>query len=81
MARRNRQIGGGAELERTFNLFSPPPITEFEASFKLIRDRLFREAKERGWEAPHQRASFYLSGETSDNGLAILTESESGGLF
>jgi hypothetical protein len=44
------QLGGTAELERTFNLFVPPPIPEFEKSLQDIRDRLKREAKERGWE-------------------------------
>jgi hypothetical protein len=44
------QLGGTAELERTFDLFAPPPISEFEASLQAIRDRLYREAKERGWE-------------------------------
>ena len=43
------QLGGMAELERTFNLFVPPPIP-FEESLQDIRDRLGREAKERGWE-------------------------------
>ena len=44
------QLGGTAELEQTFNLFVPPPLPEFEASLQVIRDRLYREAKERGWE-------------------------------
>lgn len=43
-------LGGEAELERTFNLFKPPPVEEFERSLQSIRDRLYREAKERGWE-------------------------------
>ena len=44
------QRGGTAELERTFNLFVPPPIPEFEKSLQHMCDRLKREAKERGWE-------------------------------
>jgi len=43
-------LGGKAELERTFDLFNPPAIEEFERSLLGIRDRLHREAKERGWE-------------------------------
>jgi hypothetical protein len=43
-------LGGETELERTFNLFKPPPIEEFENTLRSIRDRLYREAKERGWE-------------------------------
>jgi hypothetical protein len=42
-------LGGKAELERTFDLFNPPAIEEFERSLLSIRDRLHREAKERGW--------------------------------
>lgn len=44
------QLGGRAELERTFNLSSPPQLPEFEKSLEEIRDRLSREAKQRGWE-------------------------------
>jgi hypothetical protein len=44
------QLGGRAELERTFNLSVPPPIAEFEKSLQALRDRLYGEAKERGWE-------------------------------
>jgi hypothetical protein len=44
------QLGGRDELEKTFNLFAPPPMPDFEKSLREIRDRLFREAKERGWE-------------------------------
>ena len=44
------QLGGETELKRSFNLFAPPPIPEFEVSLQQIRDRLYREAKERGWE-------------------------------
>jgi hypothetical protein len=44
------QLGGRRELEKIFNLFAPPPLPEFEKSLQEIRDRLFREAKERGWE-------------------------------
>jgi hypothetical protein len=44
------QLGGRNELELTFNLFSPPPISEFRRSLAEIRDRLANEARERGWE-------------------------------
>jgi hypothetical protein len=44
------QLGGRDELEKAFNLFAPPPMPDFEKSLREIRDRLFREAKERGWE-------------------------------
>jgi len=44
------QLGGRTELERTFNLFVPPPLPEFERALQEIRDRLYKEAKERGWE-------------------------------
>jgi hypothetical protein len=43
-------LGGETELERTFNLFKPPPLEEFETKLQAIRDRLYRQAKERGWE-------------------------------
>ncbi len=43
-------LGGKKELERTFDFLSLPPIEEFEHTLQGIRDRLFREAKERGWE-------------------------------
>jgi hypothetical protein len=44
------QLGGRKELEQTFNLFSPPPFSEFQPSLEEIRDRLVNEARERGWE-------------------------------
>ncbi|HWC15686.1 MAG TPA: hypothetical protein VG498_01670 [Terriglobales bacterium] len=44
------QLGGRRELERTFDLMVPPPIDAFEAALLELRDRLRREAKERGWE-------------------------------
>lgn len=43
-------LGGRKELEEKFNLFKPPPFEVFEAELKTIRDRLKKEAKERGWE-------------------------------
>ena len=43
-------LGGESELERTFDLFKPPPFEEFEHTLQSIQDRLYREAKERGWE-------------------------------
>ena len=44
------RLGGKAKLDREFNLFAPPPLQDFEAALNIIRDRLYREAKERGWE-------------------------------
>ena len=44
------QLGGRGELERTFDLMVPPPIEHFEAALQELRDRLRRQAKERGWE-------------------------------
>jgi hypothetical protein len=44
------QLGGRAELERTFNFSDPPQLPEFEKSLEEIRDRLSCEAKQRGWE-------------------------------
>ena len=44
-------LGGRKELESGFNLFAPPPLLEFEESLQAMRDRLYRDAKERGWEA------------------------------
>jgi hypothetical protein len=44
------QLGGQAELERSFDLFTPPPLPEFERDLQSIRDRLYNEAKQRGWE-------------------------------
>jgi hypothetical protein len=44
------QLGGEAELERTFSLFQPPPLTRFEPALRQLRDRLHKEAQERGWD-------------------------------
>jgi hypothetical protein len=44
------RLGGDRELERRFNFFSPPPLAEFEARLREMRDQLRNEAKERGWE-------------------------------
>ncbi|MGA8871051.1 MAG: hypothetical protein WA434_17400 [Candidatus Acidiferrales bacterium] len=44
------ELGGRAELERTFNLFAPPALPDFERSLREMRDRLYRERKEQGWE-------------------------------
>jgi hypothetical protein len=44
------QLGGQKELEQTFNLFVPPPLADFEKALQELRDRLHRDAKERGWE-------------------------------
>ena len=43
-------LGGKSELERQFDLFAPPPLHIFEATLQVLRDRLDREAKERGWD-------------------------------
>lgn len=44
------KLGGQAELERTFNLFAPPALPDFERSLREIRDQLLRDRRERGWE-------------------------------
>ena len=44
------QLGGRAELERAFNLFRPPPLEEFEAALQQLRERLWNDRKQRGWE-------------------------------
>jgi hypothetical protein len=44
------KLGGQAEVEARFNLFQPPPLERFESDLRVMRDRLHREAKERGWE-------------------------------
>jgi hypothetical protein len=44
------QLGAEQELERTFNLFVPPPIHSFEASLKEMRDRVLADRKKSGWE-------------------------------
>jgi hypothetical protein len=44
------QLGGQSELERTFDLFQPPPIDTFESALQQMRDLLWKDAKERGWE-------------------------------
>jgi hypothetical protein len=43
-------FGGQKELERTFDLFQPPPLPQFEAALQEMRDRLWKYAKEGGWE-------------------------------
>jgi hypothetical protein len=44
------KLGGEKELERTFNLFQPPPLDDFERALQGMRDRLWAEAKKSGWE-------------------------------
>jgi hypothetical protein len=44
------QLGAQAELRSTFNLFAPPPIPSFEAQLKEMRDQIYADRKERGWE-------------------------------
>jgi hypothetical protein len=43
-------LGGQSQLEKTFNLFVPPPLPQFDGALQQMRDRLYLEAKERGWE-------------------------------
>jgi hypothetical protein len=43
-------LGGRRELERTFDLMVPPPISIFERRLQEMRDGLWKEAKARGWE-------------------------------
>ena len=44
------ELGGLTELERTFNLFEPPPLDQFEPALQQTRDRLWKDAKDGGWE-------------------------------
>ena len=44
------QLGGTVDLESTLNLFPRPPLAELEATLQQIRNRLWKDAKERGWE-------------------------------
>ncbi|PYV20945.1 MAG: hypothetical protein DMG24_21085 [Acidobacteria bacterium] len=44
------RLGGQSELEKAFDLFSPPPLALFEDALRRMRNRLYKEAKERGWE-------------------------------
>lgn len=44
------QLGARPELESSFNLFMPPPLPAFEAKLKEMRDRVFADRKESGWE-------------------------------
>jgi hypothetical protein len=44
------ELGGRTELERTFNLFVPPPLDQFEPALQQMRNRLWKDAKDRGWE-------------------------------
>jgi hypothetical protein len=48
-------LGGQSQLEKTFNLFVPPPLSQFEGALQEMRDRLYLEAKERGWEVSQTR--------------------------
>ena len=43
-------LGGEGELERTFDLFRPPPLEQFEPALQQMRDRLWKDAQEGGWE-------------------------------
>jgi hypothetical protein len=44
------KLGGREELERNFDLLVPPATSVFEAHLQQLRDRLWVEAKARGWE-------------------------------
>jgi hypothetical protein len=39
-------LGGRNELERSFNLFVPPPLSEFEKLLKEMHERLLNDAKQ-----------------------------------
>ena len=43
-------LGARDELECSFNLLAPPPIATFEAQLKVMRNRIFGDRKDRGWE-------------------------------
>ena len=49
------KLGGQRQLEKTFNLLVPPPLPKFVDVLQETRDRLYREAKERGWEVSQTR--------------------------
>jgi hypothetical protein len=44
------QLGGRADIERSFNLSQPPALQEFEAALRTLRDTLKKDRKDRGWE-------------------------------
>jgi hypothetical protein len=44
------QLGGQVKLEREFNLSQPPPCEQFEGGLQQLRDRAWKDRKERGWE-------------------------------
>jgi hypothetical protein len=43
------ELGGQTELERTFNLFQPPPLDQLEPALQQMHDRLWKNAKDGGW--------------------------------
>ena len=43
-------LGGKDELERQIDLFNPPKINEMEKILKNLRNKLKKEAKDKGWE-------------------------------
>jgi len=55
LVREIADLGGGAEigdmLLMRYNAASRPDVAELERVLTAIRDRLRREARERGWEA------------------------------
>jgi hypothetical protein len=44
------QLGARDELQRTFDLFQPPPLEQFEIGLRQMRDRIWNDRKARGWE-------------------------------
>ena len=44
------QLGAERELESAFNLFAPPALPEFEAKLRKMRDRIYADRKQSGWE-------------------------------
>jgi hypothetical protein len=43
-------LGGESELEKNVDLFNPPSIDKLEKLLRELRDRLKKNAKDRGWE-------------------------------
>ena len=50
-------LGGEKELEKEVDLFNPPPIDKFENVLRELRDKLKKEAKDRGWEVDPPRGN------------------------
>lgn len=43
-------LGGRNELEKQMDIFNPPKIAQMEKILRNLRDKLKKEAKEKGWE-------------------------------